>query len=90
MRLKNGYLIDEDGKYIHREVNLYSDGPCPIGWEVHHCDGKKLNNDPENLIAIPKELHAEIHERFHIEKPSKWEIKNIILWRFLLRHCDQT
>lgn len=31
------------------------------GWEVHHIDHEHENNDPENLIAIPRFVHSAYH-----------------------------
>lgn len=33
----------------------------PVGFEVHHIDEDKSNNDILNLVAIPKKLHKEYH-----------------------------
>lgn len=30
-------------------------------FDVHHIDGNPSNNDPNNLIAIPRRIHASIH-----------------------------
>lgn len=43
--------------YEHRFVAGLPDG------EVHHVDGNKLNNDPENLLVTSKEAHARYHGR---------------------------
>lgn len=34
--------------------------PVPPGWHVHHADGDTLNNDPENLVALPPGEHLAI------------------------------
>ena len=33
----------------------------PKDFDVHHIDGNRSNNDPDNLIAIPRKLHQELH-----------------------------
>lgn len=60
--LKNGYEMAANGKMLHREVCRKAHGPFPMRWVVHHIDFDKKNNAPENLIALPKELHHHIHE----------------------------
>lgn len=36
----------------------------PKGWEVHHLDMNHENNDPKNLLALPKECHKRLHFRY--------------------------
>ena len=31
--------------------------PCPKGYERHHIDGNELNNDPNNILILPKKDH---------------------------------
>lgn len=59
---RNGYLEIRSGKhrgrYLHCVVwETVAGRPLPDGWEVHHQDFNKTNNAPENLIAMPGELH---------------------------------
>lgn len=52
----NGYI-----KPLHRFVYENEYGEIPIGYEIHHKDGNKQNNNIENLVAIPREEHEAIH-----------------------------
>lgn len=64
--IKNGYLVDEKGYPIHRKKyfeNNPHDKPKK-GWVVHHCNCKKLDNRPENLIHLPADLHDWIHKKY--------------------------
>ena len=36
-------------------------GDIPIGWHIHHLDGRRKNNSIENLICVSPEMHYEIH-----------------------------
>ena len=61
---KFGYEMINDNGYIkplHRFVYESEYGEIPIGYEIHHKDGNKQNNNIENLVAIPKEEHEAIH-----------------------------
>jgi hypothetical protein len=46
----------------HRIVCIENHGPIPKGWVVHHVDADKLNNSPDNLIALPEKMHNTIHQ----------------------------
>ncbi len=35
--------------------------PIPEGWDVHHIDGDRANNNILNLVALPSELHQQYH-----------------------------
>lgn len=48
----------------HRLVFERHHGRFLRKWEiVHHLDGDKLNNDPNNLVAIDKKTHMAIHQK---------------------------
>ncbi len=53
------HLVYRDGRYIpaHRIVA----GEIPENHVVHHIDGNKINNKPENLIVLSKKDHRETH-----------------------------
>lgn len=57
---KNGYLyLRSGGISLHRVTYEKFHGPIPKDWIVQHCDGNKLNNKPENLVALPPQLFKE-------------------------------
>ncbi len=67
-RIRNGYLQvydygEQQWKWIHRAVAEEKlGGPVPEGFEVHHINGDKLDNSPDNLAVLPREIHREIHK----------------------------
>ncbi len=50
----------------------------PKGFEIHHIDANRNNNNIDNLIMLPKEFHRALHNwvglipRHHIEKLLDW------------------
>lgn len=51
------------GSRLHRDVwEYYSGEKVPKGYEVHHIDGNKLNNNYENLICISIKEHRALHK----------------------------
>jgi hypothetical protein len=49
---------------VHRAVWKKANGPIPIGYEIHHINGNRLDNRLENLACLSKEEHDLIHGRF--------------------------
>ena len=47
--------MDYRKKYIEKY------GIIPNNFEVHHLDGDRCNNEFENLVAIPKDIHNKYH-----------------------------
>lgn len=52
------------GKHEHRQiVETLLGRPLKTGEVVHHLDGNKHNNDPENLVALPSQsVHCKAHD----------------------------
>lgn len=46
----------------------YHSETVPEGWVIHHADERKNNNSPENLVALPRGLHRELHWMLQREK----------------------
>ena len=74
---------------MHRYKYEREVGHIPDGWDIHHIDHDKTNNDIDNLVAIPKAIHAWIFskEREDIVKETKgtknWASQNITLINLL-------
>ena len=39
----------------------------PEGWQIHHIDGDRLNDIPNNLIMLRSYDHDKIHGRFKLD-----------------------
>src|SRR5699024_10176361 len=58
----SGYFADtlKDRQLLHRYKYEREIGYLPKNWDVHHMDHNKKNNDIDNLVALPKDVHARI------------------------------
>jgi hypothetical protein len=72
---ENQTFIDERGyrrfrrpqELVHRWVYHTATGkPIPTGYHIHHRDGNKLNNTPENLEALSPSDHHSKHLKAEI------------------------
>jgi len=68
---KDGVLVhlNDDGYEVFHDTGLLFHiwkykkhfGLIPPGYEIHHKDGNKRNNDLDNLECLPKEEHKKRH-----------------------------
>ena len=59
---KTGYYLNSTSrKRMHRYVWEYYNGEIPKGFQIHHIDHDKSNNDISNLEMISRSKHAKIH-----------------------------
>ena len=65
-REKNGYIqvfLGGEWQWLHRVIAKEKMGAeIYDGFEVHHIDGDKQNNHPDNLNVLSKEEHQALHE----------------------------
>ena len=71
----NGYFGCTTGnrELLHRYKYEKEVKPILEGWDIHHIDHDKTNNHIDNLVAIPKSIHAWLFakERADIVKETK-------------------
>lgn len=46
---------------LHRYIYEKYNGKIPDGFQIHHKDFNKLNNDIENLVLIKRGIHQKLH-----------------------------
>jgi hypothetical protein len=58
----NGYygLSNNDRCLMHRYVWENHNGKIPMGYDIHHIDNNKANNDINNLMCLPKSEHTRL------------------------------
>jgi hypothetical protein len=72
-----GYYRKTDGdrQLMHREVWEFYNGPIPAGWDIHHKDENKANNDISNFECLPKAEHTRLYSP-HNNQFTKGKKKN--------------
>lgn len=62
---RTGYYLSttKPRKGMHVYVWEYYNGPVPKGYEIHHKDRNKANNDISNLTCITIKEHRKLHGR---------------------------
>lgn len=62
VRTNNGKTNKDLYRHVVKEIlGLNSISEIPKGYVVHHKDANHNNNDPENLVVLPKTVHRLIH-----------------------------
>jgi DNA repair exonuclease SbcCD ATPase subunit len=63
---------------LHRDVYEFHNGKIEKGFEIHHIDGDKLNNNIENLVKLSVEDHKKIHEQTKTPEQLQKRITNLL------------
>lgn len=60
---EHGYWASTSKKrnYLHRDVWKFFKGTIPVGFDIHHIDGNKDNNDIKNLHLTDCSSHHKLH-----------------------------
>lgn len=66
-------MIDGERKRLHRYVYETCHGLIPDGFEVHHRDTDKSNNEPENLHILIGQQHRALHGELIKDDPEAME-----------------
>jgi len=64
-------------RYMHRYVWEFYNGEIPKGYDIHHKDGNRYNNDISNLECIDTVEHKRLHGRNLTEEEREWRRNNI-------------
>lgn len=79
MKSRFGYKKTSDGALEHRRVNTFHSGAIPRGWVVHHVNGEKLDNRSENLVALPRACHRDLHAHYEKNLPDLVATKQYLI-----------
>jgi len=66
--------------YIHRLVWQYHNGPILDGFDIHHKDENKHNNNIDNLELIEKRKHKSSHKKNSSRLLGAYKIKGKNYW----------
>lgn len=84
----NGYRFTrgKDGTYyrcaklkkrMHTYVWEYYNGPVPKGYDIHHIDFDRSNNDISNLQCLPRAEHKRLHSELLTNEAREWRRNNL-------------
>lgn len=75
---RTGYYLNSTlRKRLHRYIWEFYNGEIKRGYEIHHINGDKSNNDISNLVMLPKKEHAKLHSNNQSEALLEKKRKNI-------------
>lgn len=57
-----GNYYQRKGKRLHREVWEYHNGEIPKGYDIHHINGDRSDNDITNLQLLTRSEHQRAHQ----------------------------
>lgn len=65
-----------DPRFMHRYVWKFYNGEIPDGYDIHHKDGNRYNNDISNLECIESVEHKKLHGECLTEEEREWRRVN--------------
>lgn len=76
---KTGYFLNTGiHKRLHRYVYEKTIGEIPKGYDIHHKDHNKNNNEPDNLELLTRSEHLKRHAAEMTEAERKRRTQNIL------------
>lgn len=68
-----GYIQSGDN-YYHRYIyEKIKNKKINKGWQIHHIDSNKLNNDLNNLVCVPEVVHNYLHFLLRNKKIKEYQ-----------------
>lgn len=75
---RTGYYLNAvTHKRLHRYVYERVHGEIPKGYQVHHIDHDKGNNEPDNLRLLTKSEHMRLHGEELTDEQRQWKRDNL-------------
>ena len=74
-------LLDGHRKRLHVVVWEHFNGPKPEGYDIHHIDGDKDNNEIDNLFCITSSEHRRYHY-LHMTEEHRQKLIDNNSWQY--------
>lgn len=79
---RTGYYLTTNnnkrpGRRLHRAVWEYYNGEIPKGYDVHHIDHDKTNNDIQNLTLLKRGDHVRLHSKEDTDERIEQKLENL-------------
>lgn len=79
------FTLQNNGYYKHQKLNIYLHryvwefyhGTIPKGYEIHHIDFDKSNNDISNLQCLERHEHKKLHADMLTNEQREWRRNNL-------------
>ena len=71
-RVRNLGYIQGGDTYYHRYIYEKNKRKINKGWQIHHIDSNKLNNELSNLVCVPNVVHNYLHFLLRNKKLSEY------------------
>lgn len=74
---KTGYYLNSTLRVrLHRYVWACERGDIPKGYEIHHIDFDRSNNDISNLLCLSRADHRKLHADALTDEQREWKRQN--------------
>lgn len=93
---RTGRYRSTTGIPLAQAVWTHIHGPIPDGYDVHHLDGDKANDDPANLAIVDRHEHRNSHAAENGAKSTSASVGAAAMWaarkpeQRICEHCGAT
>ena len=68
------YCTTNDTLSLHKHNWIKKNGEIPEGYQLHHKDHNKLNNEPENMQLLTVSEHTKLHSEIYNGAPNNKKV----------------
>ena len=63
---------------MHKYFWEYYNGKIPKGYDIHHIDRNRANNDISNLQLLTRAEHKQLHAKLLTDEEREWKRQNVV------------